>query len=378
MSNENSVKFSKELFETISLSTDPGKNIIISPLSVQTSLGLAFVGATGETAQEFIKVLNLDSDNKDEVAGAFEKILEECSSNVDIANKIYVNQNYNLKESYNEITKKCVQSDLAADKINKWVEEKTNNKIQNCISPDFIDDSTQLILVNAIYFKGNWEHPFDSEFTKKARFYIGKNESVNVDMMSKNTYFRYGDLEDLDAKVLELPYENSNLSMLIVLPNKRTGLRDVELKLKSKSIFEINEKMVEDKVHVYLPKFKVAYELELTETLKKMGMTNIFSNEAEFDDILEGSGNLKVSKVLHKAFIEVNERGTEASAFSGTGLCEYCLPIDFIVNHPFIYIIWDLKNILFSGKIIAMSLVNQTKSVLVHFPRLVLSMTQTW
>lgn len=280
MSNENSVKFSKELFETISLSTDPGKNIIISPLSVQTSLGLAFVGATGETAQEFIKVLNLDSHNKDEVSGAFEKILEECSSNVDIANKIYVNQNYNLKESYNEITKKYFHSeadaldvsnpDLAADKINKWVEEKTNNKIQNCISPDFIDDSTQLVLVNAIYFKGNWEHPFDSEFTKKARFYIGKNESVNVDMMSKNTYFRYGDLEDLDAKVLELPYENSNLSMLIVLPNKRTGLRDVELKLKSKSIFEINEKMVEDKVHVYLPKFKVAYELELTETLKKV------------------------------------------------------------------------------------------------------------
>ncbi|KAL5287307.1 SERPINI1.2 family protein [Megaselia abdita] len=364
---ENSAIFSGELFSTIAKADDPTKNIIISPLSVQTCVALAYAGASGETAHEIVKGLRLVSDKREEVAESYAEFLQSYKDNqlVKIANKIYVNQNYKLKESFKEITGKYFNSEAdtlnvanpaaAADKINKWVEDKTNNKIKDLISSDNIDDLTRLVLVNAIYFKGNWAKKFDKENTMKESFYFNENDSVQVDMMTQKSKFRFGVFEDLDATTLELPYADSNLSMLIVLPNQRTGLKDVGSKLKNKSIFEISQNMYETEVSVMFPKFKVDYAVELTEPLKKMGMTKMFSNAAEFDNMLEQPEELKVSKVLHKAFIEVNEEGTEAAAATGVIMMMRCALIpeptkEFIVDHPFIYVIWDKKNILFAGK----------------------------
>lgn len=279
---ENSAIFSGELFATIAKADDPTKNIIISPLSVQTCVALAYAGASGETAQEIVKGLHLVSNKREEVAASYAEFLQSYKDNqlVKIANKIYVNENYKLKESFREITQKYFNSEadtlnvgnpvVAADKINKWVEDKTNNKIKDLISPDNIDDYTRLVLVNAIYFKGSWAKKFDKENTMKENFYYSENDSTKVDMMTQKSKFRYGTFDDLDACTLELPYADSNLSMLIVLPNSRTGLKDVGSKLKNKSIFEISQNMYQTEVNVMLPKFKVEYAVELNEPLKQV------------------------------------------------------------------------------------------------------------
>uniref|UniRef100_T1GWS3 Serpin domain-containing protein n=1 Tax=Megaselia scalaris TaxID=36166 RepID=T1GWS3_MEGSC len=326
---ESSVKFSGELFSTIADSDNTTENIIISPLTVQTCVAMAYAGAIGETAQEMIKGLHLVSDNKEKVAASYVELLDSLNSSplVKIANKIYVNQDYKLRDSYKKITGKYFHSEAdtldvsdanaAANKVNKWVEEKTNNKIQNLISPDNINDLTRLVLVNAIYFKGNWAKKFRPNIIMKKPFYYSESDSMEVYMMSQKSKLRYGAFEDLEASVLELPYTNSNFSMLIILPNSRTGLKDVATKLKSKSIFKISKKMNETEVSVMLPKFKFDYSVELTEPLKKMGITKMFSNGAEFGNMLKEPEELKVSKVLHKAFIEINEEGTEAAAATG-------------------------------------------------------------
>lgn len=277
---ENSAIFSGELFSTIAKADDPTKNIIISPFSVQMCVALAYAGASGETAREIVKGLRLVSDKREEVAASYAEFLQSYKDNhlVKIANKIYVNQDYKLKESFKEITGKYFNSEAdtlnvmnptaAADKINKWVEEKTNNKIKELISSDNIDDYTRLVLVNAIYFKGSWAKKFKPESTVKESFYYNEKDSVKVDMMTQKSKFRYGVFDDLDACTLELPYADSNLSMLIVLPNSRTGLKEVGAKLKSKSIFEISQNMFETEVNVMFPKFKIEYAVELTEPLK--------------------------------------------------------------------------------------------------------------
>lgn len=279
---ENSAKFSGELFATVAKAADPTTNIILSPLSVQTCVALAHAGASGETAQQIVKGLHLVSDQKEEVAASYAGFLGDYESNplVKIANKIYVNQNYKLKDSFKELTSKSFRAEAdtldvanpaaAAGKVNKWVEEKTNNKIKDLLSPDNIDDFTRLVLVNAIYFKGNWAKKFDPEITMKEQFYYNENDSVEVDMMNQKSKFRYGVFDDLDASVLELPYADSNLSMLIVLPKNRTGLKEVGSKLKNKSVFEINESLSETEVVVMLPKFKVEYAVELNEPLQKV------------------------------------------------------------------------------------------------------------
>lgn len=279
---ENSAIFSGELFSTVAKADDPTKNIIISPFSVQTCVALAYAGASGETAQEIVKGLRLVSDKKEEVAASYAEFLQSYKNNalVKIANKIYVHEDYKMKDSFKEITGKYFNSEaeslhvadpaVAAYKINKWVSEKTNDKITNLISADNIDDLTRLVLVNAIYFKGNWAKKFDPENTMKEQFYYSEKDSSEVDMMTQKSKFRYGVFDDLDATTLELPYADSNLSMLIVLPNSRTGLKDVGSKLKNKSIFEISQNMYETEVSVMLPKFKVEYAVELTEPLKKV------------------------------------------------------------------------------------------------------------
>ncbi|KAL5287305.1 SERPINI1 family protein [Megaselia abdita] len=358
---ENSVIFSRELFSTIT-DDDDTNNIIISPLSIEITLALALTGASGETAKEIFEGLHLTS------ATIEEELLVSYKENklVKIANKIYVNQDYKFKESFKEITGKSFNSEAdtlnvadsaaSAEKINKWVEKKTSNKIKDLISPLVINESTRLVLVNAIYFKGNWAKKFNPENTMKYGFFHNENDFVDVDMMVITTTFKYGNFNDLNATILELPYANSELSMLIVLPNQIMGLKDVMTKMKKKSIFKISQKMFDTKVRVMLPKFKVEYNIELTKTLKKMGITKMFSNEAEFENMLEQHEDLYISTVVHKAFIEVNEEGTEAAGASAMIATKKCIgsrpnPIKtFIADHPFFYIIWDTKNILFSGQ----------------------------
>lgn len=251
----------------------------MSPFSVQTAVSLAFMGANGDTAQEMANVMHYGSVARTEVADSFSNLFTsvESSPHLKIANKIYVHKDYAVKGEFNDIAVKKFRSEAqnldfaenkaAAKTINTWVEDKTNNRIKDLISADSLDSLTRMVLVNAIYFKGFWENKFDPANTTPRPFYTSETESVDVDTMTVKKKFMYGVFDELDATALEMPYENSSLSMLILLPNKKDGLAEMESKLNTVVLADLTKRMNKEEVTVYLPKFKIEYEIDLKDVL---------------------------------------------------------------------------------------------------------------
>lgn len=214
--------------------------------------------------------------------GGVAKSYQAANSPVSIANKVYVMNGYTIKQQFHEIATKSFDSETesvnfaesapTAQKINGWVEDKTKNKIKDLIDPSLLDDLTRMVLVNAIYFKGSWATQFKKERTEKADFWTSETESKKVDMMFVKDHFRYGAVPELDATAIELPYANSTLSMLVILPNQKTGLAKVEEGLANIDLAEVSKKLHKTEVNVYLPKFKVEYDLSLKKPLEKVKM----------------------------------------------------------------------------------------------------------
>ena len=206
-------------------------------------------------------------------------------SKLSIANGIYVQQGYQLSKIFQEVAiskfKSSVEalnfaeSEKSAATINHFVEEKTNGKIKELFKPDQFDFDTRLVLVNAIYFKGAWEKPFNKDYTSKADFYNSESEKVQVDFMYKDSRFNSAYLEDLDATALELKYNNSNMAFVIVLPESRTGLAALETKLKDYDLAKITENLLSRRHEIYIPKFKIEYAIELNEVLKNVSGKSI-------------------------------------------------------------------------------------------------------
>uniref|UniRef100_A0A1L8DPL0 Putative serpin n=1 Tax=Nyssomyia neivai TaxID=330878 RepID=A0A1L8DPL0_9DIPT len=356
-------KFAIQLYQQCV--AEKGGNVILSPFSIQSALSLALMGATGETAREMSTGMGYENPERNAIADNFATLLSAYKDSplLKIANKIYVQNKYHVKGQFNEIATKKFNSEAqslnfaqnveASKTINTWVEDKTNNKIKDLIPADAVNEDTRMVLVNAIYFKGFWEHKFKVEDTKKMPFFTNKVDSVDVDMMYTKAEFKYGVFEDLNAVALEMPYKDSDLSMLIILPNERDGLAALETALGKKDLSEITQQMYNTEVMVYLPKFKIEYEIELKNVLSKMGMERMFSDAAEFNDLLEENEPLKVSKVIHKAFIEVNEEGAEAAAATGITIATLSvrLELKFTANHPFVYIIKSKRETLFMGAV---------------------------
>lgn len=358
--------FALELYKQIA-STDK-KNVIISPLSISTCLSLAACGAAGETAEEMYSVLKYDgAAQKSAVAEQYGKVLAglNANPNLNIANKVYVMEKYSVKPSFGEMAQKSFYSEAelvnfaenvaAAAKINGWVEKKTNDKIKDLISSDALGQDTRMVLVNAIHFKGTWKHQFDAQQTVPLPFWVSATESVEVPTMNIKKHFNYGVFEDLNASGLELTYSDGDLSMLILLPNERDGLPQLEEKLQSINLAELMTKMYSQEVEVSLPKFKIEFDLDLKETLEKLGMGTMFTDKADFSELLEQPDPLYVSKVVHKAFIEVNEEGTEAAAATGMIMMARCFipTARFAVEHPFYFALFDrkLNLVTFNGRI---------------------------
>lgn len=216
------------------------------------------------------------------IAENFKKLTDsvEKTNGLKIANKIYVMKNFTPKDTFKKIARESFKSDaqtldfkdkqMSASTINKWVEDQTNDKIKNLISEDSLDVDTRMILVNAIYFKGFWADQFSRHATYKSPFYVNDNSSVEVDFMRIWKRFKYGLVQKLDAIALELPYKDSDISMMIILPNKRNGLSDVESKLHTVDLSAISNALTLQKIDVELPKFKIEFDIKLNEPLKKV------------------------------------------------------------------------------------------------------------
>ncbi|EDV44858.2 uncharacterized protein Dana_GF19633 [Drosophila ananassae] len=339
----------------------PDENLISSPLSVEIVMAMLYMGAKGNTAKELQTALKLPED-RNEVANKYREFFtnlegREKDAILELANRIYVNDQWKLVPAYNKIVADSFKAEAvpinvadskkAAANINSWVSGHTRNKITEIVSPDALDRAIT-ILINAIYFKGQWKYKFEKARTHKQIFYTAKDKKVEVDMMNMESNFMANTFPDLDAKVIELPYRNSSLYMQIFLPNKIDGLSKLESQIRG-----FNRKLYKQPVILKIPKFKIESTKSLGSLLKQLGIKTMFGMGADLSGLI--SGRAQVSGGIQKAFVEVNEEGAEAAAVTAVvvsflcGNCKGPSQMSFIANHPFAYVIRDSETIFFQG-----------------------------
>ena len=251
------------------------------------------------------------------------------------------------------------ENQVAATMINKWVERVTREKIRDIIQPDLLDPLTKLVLVNAIYFMGEWSNKFNIRNTENLDFHLVDGSSVSAPMMSHTKNYQVAKIKNLDAAMIELPYKGERIVMQILLPKKTGGLRELEGKLKAEDLEDLfQEKKKEMKVELFLPRFKLEQTIPLASCLKQLGMENMFvEGQADFCGI-DGSKDLFISAVIQKAAIVVTEEGSEAAAATGKVKCG-CLPpkevpaMEFRIDHPFLFFLRDSLTgmMLFQGRV---------------------------
>lgn len=361
-------------FELYSRYKSKGGNIFYSPYSISSALAMAYEGAKGKTAEEMQAVLHFPQDDSVR-RGSFLMINQQINEKAEeyklnIANGLWAQKDYTFLNDYCDLVEKYYRGKTAnldfyneteesRLTINDWVGEQTDNKIIDLIPQGSIKPATRLVITNAIYFKGFWLEQFDKNYTEAEDFRIRPTNKIKVQMMhlpSEEANFNYGETGNL--QILELPYEGDNLSMLILLP-KKDDLMAVEESLDSEKLYEWRNLLRNEKVSVFLPKFKFETKYFMAQSLKEMGMAHAFNPwKADFSG-MTGSKELYIGEVIHQAFVEVNEKGTEAAAATAVAGFELSMdmpqepPKIFRANHPFIFIIQDrgTGNILFIGRV---------------------------
>ena len=342
-------QFSLELFKEI---FDIDKNSFLSPYSISSALAMTYAGARENTEKQMADVLHFDKVQIKTHEG-FKSLNEhlnnydsDSSSTLMIANALW--NRCNIKDNFLHITKMYYQAPVYplenADKINSWVKEKTNNKIPEIVTQGDVINA-MLILTNAIYFKGNWQKSFNKKNTKQDDF-----EGKEVQMMFQHNFFMY--YEDNDVQVIELPYKENTISMIVMLPKPEYDIVYLAEDLDYDTYQYYLNSLYNQEVKLYLPKFKIETEYTLNNVLSEMGMTDAFKQaSANFSEMCEE--NLYISKVFHKAFIDVNEEGTEAAAVTAVFMTTSIKPPPkiFKANRPFIFILKDNESnsILFIG-----------------------------
>ena len=356
-------------------------NIFYSPYSISAALAMTYEGAKGKTAEEIKEVFHFPETSvlRPNYAAIYNKINENNKEyQLSTGNALWVQQDYLLLNDYSEAVERYYggkasnvdfikETEKSRQTINSFIEEQTNNKVKELIPAGQVDHLTRLVITNAIYFKGTWEWEFDKSDTRDKNFYITPENVVKTPMMymdSDKATFNYADLEKL--QILELPYKGDKISMLILLPKQgeaydyekgekityNYNLEDIELS--SEKLNEYKSEMQETKLSaIYLPKFKFDTKYFMVSTLSEMGMPTAFSMQADLSGI-DGSQNLYIQNVIHQAFVQVDEKGTEAAAATSITIgFKSAMPSNvFTADHPFIFIIQEKEtgNILFMGR----------------------------
>ncbi|XP_008398313.1 protein Z-dependent protease inhibitor [Poecilia reticulata] len=358
--------FAMNLYRKISSHHD--KNVFFSPLSISTSFAALLMASGGVTHQEILRVLNLEqlesADQPELIPRLFQLLQENIEQNgslkLDQNMALFVRQQVEVKNVFEDNIRTFFQADVksvdfadtkgSVSYVNEYVRQKTQDKITEMISA--LDETTQLLLINSIFFRGAWQSPFDSDLTRDAPFYIDNYNVLQVPMMVKEDKFYTAEDVPLGARLLKLPYQDG-VSMLILLPNKGIDYTVIDDEINAEKFLSWVKDLRKTRLEVNMPKFKMAEEYSLQGLLPDMGMTSLFSNSANLTQLSMEPG-LKISEVLHKAVVEVDETGTTAAASTTIGITPYSLPKMFVINRPFFFFIYheDTNCLLFMGRVI--------------------------
>jgi serpin B len=354
------------------LSQEKG-NLFFSPYSISDALAMTAAGARGDTLTAMNKTLHLPQDSA-KVNVGFRELIKTLNGNekerkyqLSVANALWGQKGYNFLPSfektavddYHAMLKElefAKETEKARQTINHWVEEQTKDKIKELLKPGILKEDTRLVLTNAIYFKSAWQHDFNEKATQKGDFLLGGDKKI-ADVPFMHQVQDFGLFEEDGLQVLELPYEHHQLSMVIILPNKAGAPADLEKALTAENLAKWRAKQTPHQVDLTLPKFKVTAEFKLKPTLSDMGMGVAFSDRADFSGISKSEG-LTIDEVVHKAYVDVNEKGTEAAAATAVIARPTSLPppkpkATFKADHPFVFLIREnaTGSILFMGRV---------------------------
>uniref|UniRef100_H3CTL3 Leukocyte elastase inhibitor n=1 Tax=Tetraodon nigroviridis TaxID=99883 RepID=H3CTL3_TETNG len=365
--------FSLALFRELG-DNDRTANIFYSPFSISSALAMVLLGAGGNTATEMSECLKTEG-CQDDIHTSFSQLLDELHKKnapyaLSVANRLYGDKNcscfgflQSTRKHYRaELESVDFQSAAEASRIhiNSWVEKQTEGKIKDLLVQGIVSSDTRLVLVNAIYFKGKWNKQFKEEATRDAQFNVTKNSSKPVKMMHQTSKFPFTFIPEAKCQILEMPYIGEELSMLIFLPyqmeDSSTGLEKLEKLLTYDKFMEWTRPDMMDSVEVQvgLPRFKLEEKFNMKNVLVKMGMVEAFDVATSNFSGMSPANDLFLSEVVHKAFVEVNEEGTEAAAATGAIMMLRCArPSErFYADHPFLFFIRHnpSMSILFAGR----------------------------
>ena len=352
--------------------TEQNKNIFISPFSVSVALAMTLNGAANETEQEMMNVLQLQALSSESINAGYGQLQHKLQASdpkvtLTLANSLWARQGIQFRQDFlqrniqffgAEISTLDFDDPSASETINQWVNTNTNGKIQKIVS-DNIDPTTILFLINAIYFKGTWQREFDSSKTEDGPFYLTNGDEKQVPMMKQQRQHPY--YRGANFQAISLAYGDGQISMYIFLPNPESNLNIFLANLNAEGWENWMSQFHKQDVSLVMPKFKLEYEKTLNDTLNMLGMGSALQPElANFSRMapLEVAGvNLYIDKVVHKAFVEVNEEGTVAAAATSVGVGVTSLPpppIPFTVDRPFFFAIRDneTKTVLFMGTVV--------------------------
>ncbi len=346
----NNNKFAFDIRKTL-ISTS--ENVFISPYSISSALAMTYLGAKNNTKTVMEKTMyfNKNTAKSFKLLNKTMKTYNDSNLTLDIANALWIDKNLKLKYFFKRRNKKYFESAVYpktnAKKINKWASDNTNNKIKNIVDDNDVA-SSKLILTNAVYFNAEWKYPFITKSTKKDKFTTVENKVVTVNMMYHKEKYKYFENKGLQA--IELPYKGDKLSMIVIMP--KTNISNFNIN----NYTDVLNGLKKEKIKFYMPKFEFESSFKLKDALSELGMKEAFTPTADYSGI--SKQKLFISNVIHKTYIGVNEKGTEAAAVTAvlmrtTSVAPHPIK-EFKVNRPFIVIIKDTEtnSILFIGNIV--------------------------
>ncbi|XP_073493595.1 alpha-1-antitrypsin-like [Phyllobates terribilis] len=355
-------KFSFDLYRQVALD-HPSENIVFSPVSISTAFAFMSLGAKAQTLSQIIEGIGFNTTeiSEQEIHEGFHHLLvllNDVNRELKLSggNALFISQEHKILQTFLDEAKKLYHSEAfstdfknseeAKNQINSYVEKNTHGKISELL--DSVDRDAIFVLINYIYFKAKWENPFDMEYTKEGDFHVNENKTVKVSFMRRIGFYKVAITDE--ATVVSISYKG-DAGALFILPEKGK-LSEMEQNLNTISIYKFKNSLHSRFVDLQFPKFSITGTVNLKETLSKMGIVDVFSDNADLSDIT-GGANVKISKAVHKAVLNVNEHGTEAAGATALEGTFMMLPTSVKYNRPFIFTVYDLKakSVLFTGRV---------------------------